>query len=162
MEKITTASKNQLRFRFIACIYPIAYVLGWPLLYGILPSYSSYYILGGIYFTLATSMMAWAMYLHSDIKWSVPAYALVGVALFNCIESWTLHNIFAIIFFLSSTYLMWADKRFDWLGDISIIWYVLLIFPGGVFWFEAIQAVLISWFHMKYVRRLWRVRSEKE
>ena len=39
-------------------------------------------IFGGIYFTLATSMMAWAMYLHRDIKWSVPAYALVGVALF--------------------------------------------------------------------------------
>ena len=68
MEKITTASKNQLRFRFIACIYPIAYVLGWPLIYGILPSYSSYYILGGMFFTLATSMMAWAMYLHRDIK----------------------------------------------------------------------------------------------
>jgi len=158
MEKITTMSKNQYWFRTIACIYPIAYVLIWPLLYGILPSYSSYYILGGMFFTLATSMMAWAMYLHRDIKWSVPAYALVGVALFNCVDYWTLHNILAIIFFVSSTYLMRTDKRFDWLGDISVTWYILLVMPGGVFWFEAIQAVLISWFHLSYVRRLWRVR----
>ena len=69
-----------------------------------------------------------------------------------------LHNILAIIFFVSSTYLMRTDKRFDWLGDISVTWYVLLVIPGGVFWFEAIQAVLISWFHLSYVRRLWRVR----
>jgi len=162
MEKITTASKSQLRLRFIACIYPIAYMLVWPLIYGILPAYSNYYIFGGIYFTLATSMMAWAMYLHRDIKWSVPAYALVGVALFDYIDYWMLHNIFAFIFFLSSTYLMKTDKRFDWLGDISVTWYVLLVIPGGVFWFEAIQAVLISWFHWSYVRRLWRVRTGKE
>ena len=162
MEKITTASKSQLRLRFIACIYPIAYMLVWPLIYGILPAYSNYYIFGGIYFTLATSMMAWAMWLHRDIKWSVPAYALVGVALFDCVDYWMLHNIFAFIFFLSSTYLMKADKRFDWIGDVSVTWYVLLVIPGGVFWFEAIQAVLISWFHLSYVRRLWRVRSGKE
>ena len=68
MEKITTASKNQLRLRFIACIYPMAYVLIWPLVYGILPAYSNYYVFGGMYFTLATSMMAWAMYLHRDIS----------------------------------------------------------------------------------------------
>ena len=161
-KKITTASKNQLRLRLIACIYPMLYVLGWPLLYGILPAYSNYYVFGGIYFTLATSLMAWAMWMHSDIKWSVPAYALVGVALFNCVDYWMLHNILAIIFFISSTYLMRTDKRFDWLGDISVTWYVLLVIEGGVFWFEAIQAVLIGWFHLKYVWRLWRVRSDKE
>ena len=84
MKKITTASKNQLVLRMIGCVYPILYVLGWPLLYGELPAYSNYYIFGGIYFTLATSLMAWSMWMHSDIKWSVPAYALVGIALFNC------------------------------------------------------------------------------
>tara|TARA_R110002012_G_scaffold203903_1_gene373394 strand:- start:668 stop:1156 length:489 start_codon:yes stop_codon:yes gene_type:complete len=162
MEKITTTSKNQLRFRYIACLYPIAYVLGWPLSYGILPSYSSYYIFGGIYFTLATSMMAWALWMHRDIKWSVPAYALIGIALFDCIDYRILHNIVAIIFFLSSTYLMWHDKRFNYLGDISTTWYILLLFPGGIFWFEAIQACIISWFHLSYVRRLWRVRNDKE
>jgi hypothetical protein len=162
MKKITTASKNRLALRMIGCVYPMLYVLGWPLLYGELPAYSNYYIFGGIYFTLATSLMAWAMWMHSDIKWSVPAYALIGVALFNCVDYWMLHNIFAFIFFISSTYLMREDKRFNEIGDWSLTWYVLLIFPGGVFWFEAIQAVLISWFHMKYVRRLWKVRSEKE
>jgi hypothetical protein len=72
MKKITTASKNQLVLRMIGCAYPVLYVLGWPLLYGELPAYSNYYIFGGIYFTLATSLMAWAMWMHSDIKWSVP------------------------------------------------------------------------------------------
>jgi len=162
MKKITTASKSQLRLRAIGCAYTLLYILGWPLLYGILPSYSSYYVFGGIYFTLATSLMAWSLWMHRDIKWSVPAYALVGVALFDCVDYWMLHNIVAIIFFLSSTYLMKTDKRFDWIGDISVTWYILLVMPGGVFWFEVIQAVLISWFHWSYVKRLWKVRNERE
>lgn len=162
IKKITTASKTQLALRAAVCIYSILYVIGWPLLYGILPSYSSYYIFGGIYFTLATSIIAWALWMHRDIKWSVPAYALIGVALFNYIDYIMLHHILAIIFFVSSTYLMRTDKRFDWLGDISVTWYILLIFPNGIFWFEAIQAVLISVFHLSYVRRLWRVRTERE
>ncbi len=162
MKKITTASKSQLRLRFIACIYAIVYVITLPSIYGVLPSYSSYYSLGQEWYALATSAVALGMWLHRDIKWSIPAYALVGVALFNYIDYYMIHHILAIIFFTSSTYIMYKDKRYGRFGDVSITWYILLALPGGIFWFEAIQALLITGFHISYVRRLWRVRSEKE
>jgi len=131
-------------------------------MFGILPSYSSYYEVGDIYFTLATSFMALGLWLHKDLKWTVPAYALVGVALFNCVDWPTLHNILAVIFFLSSTYIMFNDKRYPMYGTISIYWYVLLGLHNGVFWFEVVQTLIISTFHIRYVLEWMRVRTEKE
>jgi hypothetical protein len=162
MKKITTASKNQLRVRFAACVYALLYIITLPAMYGILPSYSSYYLLADGWYALATSAVALGMWMHRDIKWSVPSYALVGIALFNYVDYYIIHHILAFIFFVSSTYIMYKDKRYGRFGDVSITWYVLLVLPGGIFWFEAIQAVLIVAFHMSYVRRLWRVRTEKE
>jgi len=162
MKKITTISKTRLRVRLVACLYALAYLVIWPAMYGILPSYSSYYHMGGIYFTLATSMLAWALWIHRDQKWSLPAYALAGVALFNCVDYHILHNIFAIIFFLSSTYIMFNDKRYSIYGTLSLYWYIILGFQEGIFWFEVSQVIIISAFHIKYVLEWMKVWSKKE
>jgi len=160
MKKITTISKTRLRLKLIACIYPLVYLITLPMIYGILPSYSSYYILAQDWFTYATISMAFSMWLHRDLRWSWPSYALIGVAVFNCVDYRIMHSIFAVLFFLSSTYLMVSDKRFKSIGLISIPWYILLIFPGGIFWFEIVQASLISWFHMKYILLWMKVRRQ--
>lgn len=153
-------SKTRLRLKLIACIYPLVYLITLPAIYGILPSYSSYYILGQEWFTYATISMALSMWLHRDLRWSWPSYALIGVAIFNCVDYHIIHNIFAIVFFLSSTYLMYSDKRFPAIGRVSIIWYILIALPGGIFWFEIVQASLISWFHMRYILLWMKVRRQ--
>jgi len=72
-----------------------------------------------------------------------------------------IHNIAAMIFFITSTWIMLRDKRYGVWGKISLAWYTLLLLmkDGGLFWFEMIQIILIATYHMRRVIHLMRLRK---
>jgi len=155
--------KNRLWIRLGLCIYAIVYGIQWPLMHGVELSYSSYYAIAPTGFTLTTLLVSLGLWLHRSKEWEMPAMALMVVAAFNCYEWPMVHNIAAMAFFMSSTYMMIRDKRYGAWGKISLAWYAMLLLmkDGGLFWFEAIQIILIATYHMRRVIHLMKLHNAK-
>lgn len=101
-----------------------------------------------------------AINMVSTTKWEIPALLIIIIAIFPCKEFKILHNASAIIFFIWCTLIMCKDKRLAWMG------YVMLaaspIYIVSIYWCEVIQVFLISLFHLKYLKRINRVKIIKK
>jgi len=156
--------RNRLWIRLGLCIYAIAYALALPMIFGIQMSYSSYHGNASAWFPLATIIVSLGLWLHRSREWELPAMALITVSCFNCFDWPMIHNIAAMIFFISSTWIMIRDKRYGAWGKISLVCYTLLLLmkDGGLFWFEMIQIILIATYHMRRVIHLINIRKESK
>jgi hypothetical protein len=130
-------------------------------MHGMELSYSSYYAIAPSGFALTTFIVSLGLWLHRSKEWEIPAMALMVVACFDCFRWPMIHNIAAMIFFITSTWIMLRDKRYGVWGKISLAWYTLLLLmkDGGLFWFEMIQIILIATYHMRRVIHLMRLRK---
>ena len=153
--------KNRLWLRLGLCIYAIIYGVSLPMMFGISTSYSSYYTDAPMIFLIMTFVVSLGLWLHRNKEWEIPAMALMVVACFDCFRWPMIHNIAAMIFFISSTWIMLRDKRYGVWGRMSLIWYAILLMieDGGLFWFEMIQIILIATYHMRRVIHLIRLRK---
>ena len=160
------ASQNirLLWFRFGLTCYAMAYALALPMAFGIQGSYSSYHAVAPIIFPLATTIISLGLWLHRSKEWEIPAIALVVVSLFNMFEWPMIHNTAAMAFFMSATAIMIRDKRYGLYGIKSLLFYPLLMIieDGGLFWFEAIQIVLVAAYHMRRVLHLIELNKRKQ
>ena len=127
-----------------------------PSLFGRLDSYSSYYQHSPILFTLVFSILAVGLYIHSNIEWRYPAVLLIILSTFNMHDFPGLHYSSAILFFLSSTYSMWNDKRVSGFGKLSALLYTLFFIDLLVF--EAAQVILICIFHLIYIFKVITIK----
>ena len=152
--------KSRLWFRLGLCIYAIVYGIQWPLMHGVELSYSSYYAIAPTGFALTTLLVSLGLWLHRSKEWEMPAMALMVVAAFNCFTWPMIHNTAAMVFFISSTWIMMQDKRYGYWGRMSLMWYALLLITkdGGLFWFEVIQIQLIATYHMRRVVHLIKLK----
>ena len=152
--------KYKLQLSIALCVYAIVYTIGLPMVFGIQQSYSSYYSNSPMWFMLLTSVLAIGLWEFTSEGWTLPASALCAVALFNY-EAWPIiHYVAAITFFVSATLLMLKDKRYKSYGRLSLAGYPLLIMicVGELFWFEAMQIIVIAAYHTRRVIHLIKLK----
>jgi len=129
-----------------------------PIIFGSMDSYSSYYICSPILFTSLFSILAVGLYIHSNIQWRYPAILLIILSIFNMHDAPLLHYGAAILFFISSTYSMWNDKRVGGFGKISAILYGLFFIDLLIF--ELIQVIIICSFHLIYIFKMIKIKAK--
>lgn len=153
---------NKLWFRFVLCLYALLYAICLPLILGIENSYSDFHTLEPVLFPIATILVSLGLWLHKGIKWKIPAFLLIIVACFNVVDWPQIHNIAAVLFFISSTWIMHRDKRFKLFGILSILMYPLLWLnvEKSLFIFEAIQIPLLAAYHLARVVYLLKLKKK--
>lgn len=153
---------NRLWLRFALCIYAILYTVCLPLILGIEDSYSDYHQLKPILFPLLTIGVSLGLWLHRSIEWKIPAFLLIIIASFSVANYPTIHNISAILFFMSSTWIMLFDKRFKIFGIISAILYPTIFIDAeqNLFLFEVLQIPILSLYHFSRVVYLMRLKKK--
>tara|TARA_R110000744_G_scaffold280269_1_gene392402 strand:+ start:743 stop:1039 length:297 start_codon:yes stop_codon:yes gene_type:complete len=84
--------------------------------------------------------------------WVKAGYFLAAVGFFDHYRFETIHFVMAINFFLVCMYVMITDKRFSYLGKISLL--LLPLAFQSIFWFEFFQVVLILIFNILYIQKI--------
>lgn len=148
--------------RILISTYGVFFALIMPILYGIENSYSSYYLHDPLLLGTSLSLLGIGLWLHRNHKWTLPAIALVIVAIFD-MRNPEIHNTFAFIFFLSSSWVIFLDDRFKRLGWYSLLTYSLLVIENtGIFWFEFVQIIMISCYHIAYAYKMLKTKLMRE
>ena len=145
--------------RFVLSLVGLITVIAYPLCFGWEGSYSRYYSYSPLLFTILFSTLAIGLLIHSNREWSLPAFSLIILSIFNMFDHPILHYGSAIIFFITSTYAMWNDKRVNNFGKISLLGYPLILF--GLMTFEIFQIVILSLFHLLYILKLFILKLKK-
>ena len=145
--------------RFMLSLGGLISMFGLPLYYGWEESYSRYYAHSPIVFTLIFNTLAIGLLIHRNNEWKYPSFFLIILALFNMHDFPLLHYSSAILFFLTTTYAMWNDKRVPWFGRLSLMGYFL--FFMGLMYFEVYQVLLMCLFHLIYTYKLFKVKINK-
>ncbi len=89
-------------------------------------------------------------YLFSIRNWELPALCLLLLTAFSLATFPIVHNVIAIIFFLSVFYPLYKTKRFKfvlWLYPLSL----LIGYFWGVFWAETWGIVLLCIYHLCFI-----------
>ncbi len=149
-----------LTTRFILSLMGLITIIVYPLNYGWEGSYSTYYSFSPLLFTSLFSTLALGLLIHSNKEWTLPAIFLIVLSFFNMFDYPILHYGSAILFFITSTYSMWNDKRVSNFGKISLLGYPLIIL--GLMVFEIFQITLLSLFHIIYILKLFILKLKKE
>lgn len=145
--------------RLVLSVLGLFSIVLFPILFGVLDSYSSYYKFSPILFTSLFSTLAIGLFIHSNVEWKYPAIMLILLSIFNMYDHPLIHYSSAILFFISSTYSMWNDKRVNGFGKVSILLYP--VFFMDLLIFEMFQIFLICMFHLMYIIRIIRLKNTK-
>tara|TARA_Y100000385_G_scaffold30523_1_gene28812 strand:+ start:267 stop:734 length:468 start_codon:yes stop_codon:yes gene_type:complete len=153
---------GRLWLRFALCVYALMYAICLPLALGIEDSYSDYHSIKPIIFPIITIGVSFGLWLHRGTEWKIPAFLLIVVACFNNDDWNVVHNTAAILFFISSTYIMVKDKRFKIFGIISLLVYPFLLIkiPERLFLFELIQIPILATYHLFRVLYLLKLKNK--
>ena len=144
--------------RMLIAIYGLVFAIIMPILYGIETSYSMYYLHNPILLGISLVILGFGLYLHKSNKWIVPSIALICVSMFD-IDYPNIHNTCAVIFFLSSTWILFLDEKFARLGYYSLAVYGTLLIPDyGLFWFELLQLTIVAFYHITYAFRMLNIK----
>jgi hypothetical protein len=146
--------------RFLLILLGMVCMIGLPLMFGLKESYSRYYTDSPLLFTTVFNILAMGLLIHRNKEWTYPSIFLILLALFNMHDFSFIHYSSAVVFFFSSTYAMWNDKRVGGFGRISLCTYPL--FFVDLLWFEMVQVLLICIFHLVYTIKLLKIKIEKE
>ena len=145
--------------RFILTLIGLGAMSGLPLYFGWEQSYSRYYTHSPILFTVIFNTLAIGLLIHRNNEWKYPSFFLILLALFNMHDFPIIHYSSAVIFFITSTYAMWNDKRVSGFGRVSLFGY--LLFFGGLMMFEVFQVFLVCLFHLLYTYKLFKIKIIK-
>lgn len=148
-----------LFIRLVLSVLGLFSIVLFPILFGVLDSYSSYYKFSPILFTSLFSTLAIGLFIHSNVEWKYPAIMLILLSVFNMYDHPLIHYSAAILFFISSTYSMWNDKRVSGFGKVSILLYP--VFFMDLLIFEMFQIFLICMFHLMYILRIIKIKNTK-
>ena len=117
-------------------------------------SFSRYYFTEAkLIFTTSLTIISFS-FIALNKKWIIPAISLLTLTYFNCTDFDWIHNISAFIFFANSVYLMITDKRYSWIGKLVVGSLPLLIF--SIYYFELVSVLLITIFHMLYLKLIFK------
>lgn len=142
--------------RLVLSVSGVCSMFLFPMLFGRLDSYSSYYSCSPILFTSLFSTLAIGLYIHSNIQWRYPAILLILLSIFNMHDYPIIHYASAILFFISSTYSMWNDKRVSGFGKASLCLYPIFFIDLLVF--EMFQVVVMCAFHLLYIIKIIKIK----
>lgn len=142
--------------RLVLSVSGVCSMFLFPMLFGRLDSYSSYYSYSPILFTSLFSILAIGLYIHSNIQWRYPAALLILLSIFNMYDYPIIHYTSAILFFISSTYSMWNDKRVGGFGKVSLLLYPMFFIDLLVF--EMFQVAVMCTFHLLYIIKIIKLK----
>ena len=145
--------------RFVLTLGGLISMFGLPLYYGWEESYSRYYAHSPIVFTLIFNTLAIGLLIHRNNEWKYPSIFLILLALFNMHDFPFIHYTSAVLFFSTTTYAMWNDKRVAWFGRISLGGYILFFID--LMWFEMFQVFLMCIFHLIYTFKVFFLKINK-
>ena len=152
-------SSLNLWARFSLVLLGVTWTIGLPIAFGFKESYSRYYFDSPFLFTTIFCVLAVGILTHRNKEWTYPSIFLILVTLLNMHDFPFTHHACAVVFFLSSTYSMWNDKRVGGFGGGSLCVYPLFVISA--FWFEMIQILLICIFHLIYNIRLFKALQKQ-
>lgn len=104
-------------------------------------SFSAYHNTSATYILLISLLLVSISYWLSENK--ISGILLLGVAIFNMYDQPWLHYLFAVSFFLYTTFSILKDKRFKQLAIPTIAAAFLIPFIG-LFWFEVVAIISFS------------------
>jgi len=152
-------SYTNLCTRFVLTLLGLGAMFGLPAYFGWEESYSRYYTHSPLLFTLIFNILALGLMIHRNQEWKYPSLFLIVLALFNMHDFPFIHYSSAVLFFFTTTYAMWNDKRVAWFGRISLIGYILFFID--LMWFEMFQVFLMCIFHLLYTFKLFFLKINK-
>jgi hypothetical protein len=82
-------------------------------------------------------------------KWILSGLSLLLLVYFNHLDYYYFHHIMAGIFFLNSAIVITIDKRFGLIGIVMFFLSPILFI--SFYYFELIQVLMISLFHLLYL-----------
>jgi len=145
--------------RLLLILLGMTCMVGLPIIFGLKESYSRYYTDSPLLFTTVFNILALGLLIHRNKEWTYPSIFLILLALFNMHDFPFIHYTSAILFFFSSTYAMWNDKRVSRCGRLSLVFYTLFFID--LLWFEMSQVLLICIFHLIYSIKLFSLKLKK-
>jgi len=117
-------------------------------------SFSEYYFTEAkTVFLVSLTIISITFIIHSK-KWFIPGIFLLGLTYFNCRDYGLIHNFFAYVFFTYSTILIVRDKRYYKIGYLIIISTPVVL--TSIYYFELISVCLITIFHIKYLKLMFK------
>jgi hypothetical protein len=120
------------------------------------PSFSSYYFSDAKLFFIISLTIISLSFVTLSKTWFIPCISLLILTYFNCHDYSEIHQFAAHIFFASSTYLILRDKRFRWIGFLILLTTPIVFF--SIYYFELISVLLISIFHLFYMRLIFNTK----
>ena len=152
-------SKFNLSTRLILVILGIVSIILLPIVFGWEESYSQYYKYMPVGFTAIFSTLSIGLYIHSNNEWKISAMALICLSIFDMYRFPVIHYSSAVFFFIFATYAMWNDKRVGGFGKLSLALYPLFFI--NLLIFEMVEVLLICFFHLIYIVKIFNTKVEK-
>lgn len=120
-------------------------------------SFSEYYFTDAkLFFIVSLTIISFSFFSLSK-TWFVPAISLLVLTYFDYHNYNAIHQFASHIFFASSIYLTLRDKRFRVLGYLMLLTIPILSF--SIYYFELISVLLISIFHLFYMRLILKTKK---
>jgi len=120
-------------------------------------SFSEYYFTDAKLFFIVSLTLISFSFISLSKTWFVPAISLLVLTYFNHQTYSEIHQFAAHIFFASSIYLILRDKRFRGIGYLMLLTTPIVFF--SIYYFELISVLLISIFHLFYMRLIFKTKK---
>lgn len=112
-------------------------------------SYSEYYFTDSKYIFISFLTFIGLTFLTMGKKWFLSGISLILLSYFNYIDYKIFHYLMAAVFFINSMVVITTDKRFKIIGIVMI--FLSPIVFVNLYFFELIEVLLISLFHLLYL-----------
>lgn len=112
-------------------------------------SYSEYYFSDAKYVFIVFLSFISISFMTMGRKWIISGISLLLLVYFNHLDYYYFHYIMAGLFFLNSAIMITIDKRFGLIGIVMFFLSPILFI--SFYYFELIQVLMISLFHLLYL-----------
>ncbi len=93
-------------------------------------------------------------------RWRLPSIFLLGLTAFSVSYSLMLHNILAILFYLSCLYPIYKLRRYRWYMYL-FLGSILVGLKFGLFWGEVFGIYILTAYHINVVVHMFRLGLKK-
>jgi len=90
-------------------------------------------------------------------KWRIPAVFLLLLTVFSVESYGSIHNILAILFFISCSFPLWSIKRYRFYLPIYLLSIIFLIFDG-LYWMETWAIITLCFYHVHVILHTYFLR----
>jgi hypothetical protein len=91
-------------------------------------------------------------------KWRISAILLLLLTVFSVQDWFLLHNILAVLFFISAAVPLWSIKKFRFYFPIYLLSILFLAF-GGFYWMETWAILTLCFYHIHVMLFFRKVTS---